>query len=168
MIINWQATVAAIDADPDAMTPEGQKVLVQLLAAGRRYQTAGSPDTSILNESEDHARWRALLPSQKAGVKEPDFYGGAYSARPFSLRSSTKYNLNVRHLTMPDGAPKDAVEAFKFWQSRDTEVANQIARYFIGKARYAEFAGRPLGPTNGAIVTDLLDAVEAATEWLDA
>jgi len=165
-IISWQPILAQLDADPDVTTAAGQSVLKALLAAGKQYDAARSPD-DVQYESEEHRLWTAKRPSERIGTKEPAFYVAAYYDRPFTASASSGA-LNVRYLELPAAAPADAHAAFKFWQPRDAGVARNIARYYIAAARDAALAAQPLGPSNGAIESSLVSALAAAEAWLEA
>lgn len=162
MSIDWQSTVALLDANPDVATAAGTTVLSDLVSSGRQYERAGRPD--VLHESPAHVRWSNLKPSQKLSIKEPEFYDPAYYARPFEARSSG--DLLSRIPVMPDSAPKEAKTAYSFWLPRSLQVAARIARYYIAEQRKAEAAQQPKGPTNGAIEQALVSSLSAAHAWL--
>lgn len=165
MTIDWQKTVARLDADPDTNTPAGQAVLKGLLEAGRAYDSAGKPD--VLYESAEHRRWTALLPSQRFGHIEPSFYEAAYYTRlvprtsdsPLRKRSFSAEDLSV--------LPSDAKEAYVYYLRTDPAVARRIATYYISKARQAELAALVAkSPMLGSIESALVAAVSAAETWL--
>lgn len=160
--INWEPTVALLDADPDIATPTGTTVLSKLVSAGRQYDSAGHPD--VLHESTQHQEWARKSASQKLGTTEPAFYDAGYYTRPFAPRLGG-YKPE-RHPKMPDGATPEMKQAYAFWAPKDTEIANRIAVYEIVRLALEANAGRPLGPTNGAIQQSLVSALDAAQAWL--
>lgn len=165
MTIDWQATLARLDADPDTNTPAGQAVLKGLLEAGRAYDSAGKPD--VLYESAEHQRWTALLPSQRFGRIEPSFYEAAYYTRLAPRTSDSP--LRKRSFSAEDLAvlPSDAKTAYAYWLPKDAATARQIASYYISKARDAELAAlAEKSPTLGSIESALAAAVSAAESWL--
>lgn len=164
MSIDWRSTVSRLDEDPRTLTAPGMAILSALVSAGSQYDSAGQPD--VLRESDAHAKWSELQPSQRLNVKEPPFYEAPYYVHPFGSRGSS-VGLLARVLAMPDSAPVEAKAAYAFWRPRDLQVSNRIAGHYIAKARDEENARRPQGPTNGTIQETLLAAVAAAEIWLN-
>lgn len=69
---------------------------------------------------------------------------------------------------MPDGATPEMKQAYAFWSPKNTEIANRIAIYEIARLAREANAGRPLGPTAGAVQQSLISALNAAQAWLAA
>lgn len=162
MTIEWQSTVAQLNADPDIGTPAGTAVLSGLVAAGRQYEAAHRPD--VLIEAADHLAWRALPASQRLTRPEPQYHVAAYSARPFAPRLGG-YRPE-RHPKMPDGATPTMKASYAFWVKRDGAIANRFVIHEIDRLAREANARLPLGPTNGAIEQGLVSALSAAEAWL--
>jgi hypothetical protein len=176
MSIDWQATVALLDADPDIGTPAGTAVLSALVSAGRRYDSAGQPD--VMYESGAHKVWVSKSASQKLNEQEPPFYVAGYYARSAPGSGSASL-LNKGQLTAEDLAvlPREGLAAYKYWLNRAEQLpaereasganARRIANYYIAKAEQAERAARAAhSPSYGQIESELVSAVSAAQAFL--
>jgi len=166
--IDWQATVARLDAAPNINSTTGQSVLKRLLETGRAYDAAGRPD--VMHESEAHRRWANLRPSERLGQPEPDYFETAYYTRLTTPQAGgTRSALFKAAFTAEDlkVLPNDALAAYRYWERRDVKIATQIASYYIAKAEEEKRkAAAARAPMLGWLQNDLVVAVAAAEAFL--